>query len=207
MRIRLYSITSIFPQLLFLQRCHFLGRVAARLYDGLRHLHTFGYWSSDGMTWEEVKLKYTMEAKRILHQNTTEEDIAIYVHKRILEKTCCTNALFNEHFKTKSKFQFQIIIKLLFEIFRQYQVQISRTTGKSLVLFLMNSFHQQLKSWKDSWDRIIPLQWLEQLQSLIHQEQEQREDTVTITRKKWLPSFRIPRHRNDFLSSYQYASI
>ena len=31
------------------ERCHLPGRILARLYDGLRHMHDFGYWSQDGM--------------------------------------------------------------------------------------------------------------------------------------------------------------
>ena len=36
------------------ERCHLPARIVARLYDGLRHLHCFGYWKSQGMDWNEV---------------------------------------------------------------------------------------------------------------------------------------------------------
>lgn len=38
------------------ERCHLPARIVARLYDGLRHLHCFGYWKSQGMDWNEVCL-------------------------------------------------------------------------------------------------------------------------------------------------------
>lgn len=31
------------------ERCHLPGRILARLYDGLRHMHDFGYWSENGI--------------------------------------------------------------------------------------------------------------------------------------------------------------
>ena len=37
------------------------GRVTASLFDGFRHLAQFGYWSWDGMSWEEVWSKYERE--------------------------------------------------------------------------------------------------------------------------------------------------
>ena len=35
-------------------RCNVPGRVLASFYDGFRHFREFGYWRSDGLTWEEV---------------------------------------------------------------------------------------------------------------------------------------------------------
>lgn len=78
------------------ERCHLPGRMIARLYDGIRHLQTFGYWSSTGMTWEEVLLKYQAQAKRQLGKDATEEDILEFVYKRILEKSCESNAAVDE---------------------------------------------------------------------------------------------------------------
>jgi hypothetical protein len=77
------------------ERCHLPGRIAARLYDGLRHWQIFGYWSSDGMTWEEVKRKYGREARLALGVNATEDEVAMYIYRRIVDKACTTNSLFD----------------------------------------------------------------------------------------------------------------
>ena len=77
------------------ERCHLPGRIAARLYDGLRHWQIFGYWSSDGMTWEEVKRKYGREARLALGANATEDEVAMYIYRRIVDKACTTNSLFD----------------------------------------------------------------------------------------------------------------
>jgi len=72
------------------------GRLVARLYDGLRHLVDFGSWSSNGMTWEEVKQKYTREAREELGDSATEEDLQLFVYRRIVDRACVTNALFDQ---------------------------------------------------------------------------------------------------------------
>jgi hypothetical protein len=82
------------------------------------------------MTWEEVKLKYTMEAKRKLHKGATEEDIAMYVYNRIVEKTCCTNAVFDEAQKSglrKSKWSWPMVLTLLKGIFALEKINVGTT--------------------------------------------------------------------------------
>mmetsp|Transcript_14538 Transcript_14538/g.24161 ORF Transcript_14538/g.24161 Transcript_14538/m.24161 type:complete len:467 (-) Transcript_14538:257-1657(-) len=78
------------------ERCHLPGRLLARVYDGLRHLHYFGSWSASGMTWPEVKEKYRREARSILGEDATEEDIAMFVYRRIVDKSCSTNQFFDQ---------------------------------------------------------------------------------------------------------------
>lgn len=75
------------------ERCHLPQRVLARLYDGIRHLYVFGTWNSDGMTWEEVKAKYSAEALKLGYD--TDEDVLLYVHKRIVDKSSATNMIFD----------------------------------------------------------------------------------------------------------------
>lgn len=73
------------------ERCHLPGRLMARLLDGVRHLQTFGYWSSTGMTWEEIIFKYEMQIRQALGPDTSEELIQSYVYKKILDRACETN--------------------------------------------------------------------------------------------------------------------
>ena len=76
------------------ERCHLPARVIARMYDGLRHLYIFGSWNSDGMTWEEVKLKYSDEAKKLGLQS--DEEILLFVYNRIVDRSSVTNSQFDE---------------------------------------------------------------------------------------------------------------
>ena len=48
------------------ERCHLPGRVLSSIYDGVRHYQLFGYWSSEGMSVEKIKMKYKIEAIRVL---------------------------------------------------------------------------------------------------------------------------------------------
>lgn len=77
------------------ERSIFVARVLAELYDGIRHVQLFGYWSSEGMTWEEVKMKYRKEAKKVLGEEATAEIIDRYVYLRIIERACATNSVFD----------------------------------------------------------------------------------------------------------------
>jgi hypothetical protein len=56
----------------------------------------FGYWSSDGMSWNEVKEKYAREARKTLGEEVSEEIVALYVYRRILDRASASNALFDE---------------------------------------------------------------------------------------------------------------
>lgn len=78
------------------ERSNFVARVFAEVYDGLRHLQSFGYWSSTGMNWEEVKLKYRREAIQVLGSSAPKEEIDFHVYNRILERSCATNIVLDE---------------------------------------------------------------------------------------------------------------
>jgi uncharacterized iron-regulated protein len=86
-------------------------RIWARLFYGLTHMRTFGYWNSDGvralfsypgnfmvsdvlaagMTWEEIQVKYRRAAHHELGVEASEEDIRDHMYKQILCKSCATN--------------------------------------------------------------------------------------------------------------------
>lgn len=76
------------------ERCHLPARVIARVYDGLRHLYIFGTWNSDGMTWDEVKQKYSDEARKLGY--TSEEEILLFVYNRIVDRSSVTNSFFDD---------------------------------------------------------------------------------------------------------------
>jgi hypothetical protein len=78
------------------ERSHLPARILARVYDGCRHLHDFGSWASEGMTWPEVKRKYSREAIRQLGAQASQEEIDVFVYARIVNKSCSTNELFDE---------------------------------------------------------------------------------------------------------------
>jgi hypothetical protein len=75
------------------ERCRLPGRLVARLYDGMRHLIYFGSWAPDGMTWMEVKQKYSVMAKSALpaDQACDPDAVELYVYRKIVERACCTN--------------------------------------------------------------------------------------------------------------------
>ena len=77
------------------ERCHLPGRLLALFYDGIRHMHFFGSWSSTGMTWQEVQLKYQKAAKIALGSDASQEDIAFFVYRTIVQKSCSTNEFFD----------------------------------------------------------------------------------------------------------------
>lgn len=66
-------------------------RLFARFYDGFRHWLDFGSWAADGLTWPELKLKYTRQARRELGEHATNEQIEEFVYRKIVDKACCTN--------------------------------------------------------------------------------------------------------------------
>ena len=77
------------------ERCTVPGRVLAYVFDGFRHLKEFGTWSWEGMSWEEVWLKYENEIKTELSDYNPairKEGLTQEICKRILERSCATNA-------------------------------------------------------------------------------------------------------------------
>jgi hypothetical protein len=75
------------------ERCHLPGRLAATLFDGLRHLQTFGTWSGSGMTWPEVWSKYLTRAAAELGPDATEQQLQTRANELIVERACATNEL------------------------------------------------------------------------------------------------------------------
>jgi len=49
-----------------------------------------------GMTWAEVKEKYTREAYQVLGQDSANDIVEMYVYHRILERSCATNVVLDE---------------------------------------------------------------------------------------------------------------
>ena len=78
------------------ERCGLPASVAARFFDGVRHLQHFGYWRTDGLSWEELKAKYIQQVTR-LDPNATPEEIELNVYRMILDKSCSTNKIFDDY--------------------------------------------------------------------------------------------------------------
>ena len=78
------------------ERCHLVGRLAAELYDGIRHYYIYGSWRTKGLTWSEIKEKYRKEAFLTLGPEACADLVDMYVYRRIIEKACSTNPLFDE---------------------------------------------------------------------------------------------------------------
>lgn len=120
------------------ERCHLPARIIAKLYDGLRHLHSFGTWNSDGMSWTEVKQKYSLEAKA--QGCETEEDVLLFVYNRIVEKASATNPLFdeisasNQIMKADSNQMAFLLMKSIFEAPKIYH----RKSSKNSILSAIN---------------------------------------------------------------------
>jgi hypothetical protein len=95
-RARIAAEARIALRLYARERCHVHGRIFAEIYDGIRHVNVYGYWSSNGMRWEEIKLKYTQEAERTLGPNSSPELKTIYMCERILDKASSTNSVVDQ---------------------------------------------------------------------------------------------------------------
>ena len=78
------------------ERCVLHGRLLAMLYDGVRHVQTFGYWRNSGMTWQEVQAKYRRRAVEMLGEGASEEEVNQLVYELIVEKACETNQIFDQ---------------------------------------------------------------------------------------------------------------
>ena len=77
------------------ERCVLPGRLLANLYDGLRHLARYGSWNVGGITWGELLVKYKDEAYQSLGEDVDDESVTLFIHRRIVEKACMTNPLFD----------------------------------------------------------------------------------------------------------------
>jgi len=68
----------------------------ARIMDGVRHVQNFGYWSSSGMTCDEVLLKYERRVRSTLGEGADDHVVRLIAYRMILERACETNALVDE---------------------------------------------------------------------------------------------------------------
>jgi hypothetical protein len=93
-RARLASMARHAARLYARERCALPSRVTAALYDGFRHLKKYGTWSSTGQSWDEIWAKYEMQV-RAAAPTADERAVREAVCKRILEKSCCTNQMFD----------------------------------------------------------------------------------------------------------------
>lgn len=111
------------------ERCHLPARIIARVYDGLRHLYIFGSWNSDGMTWEEVKQKYALEARKLGCES--EEDVLLYVYKRIVDRSASTNQIFDDIARETTKGDMdsnQMFFLLLKSILESQKISVTNTS-------------------------------------------------------------------------------
>lgn len=76
------------------ERCALPSRVTAALYDGFRHLQAYGTWSWTGQSWDEIWAKYEGQI-RAAHPDADDSYVREAVCRRILEKSCCTNQMFD----------------------------------------------------------------------------------------------------------------
>lgn len=93
-RARLASMARHAARLYVRERCALPSRLVAQCYDGFRHLQKYGTWSWTGMTWEEVWSKYERQV-RAEAPGADDDEVRDLVSRRILEKSCCTNEMFD----------------------------------------------------------------------------------------------------------------
>lgn len=85
------------------ERSQVPGRVWATAYDGFRHLKTYGNWSGNGLSWEELWVKYEDEVLEELQEGLSdldndEVDLSNKVCLKILERSCITNSQIDDRF-------------------------------------------------------------------------------------------------------------
>lgn len=87
------------------ERCHLPGRLAAQVYDGFRSWKTWGTWSIEGMTWDQIWHKYETQIVEEYMEDVEDEgnhermdfdllqeEITAQICLRILERSCNTNS-------------------------------------------------------------------------------------------------------------------
>ena len=107
------------------ERCFLPGRLAARIYDGLRHFQLFGYWSCDGMNWTEVQEKYAKDARIQLGPDATPAEIEMFVYQKIVDRACATNAIF-DHYASQGTIEHGQLLTLIKGIFVVEKLKSSR---------------------------------------------------------------------------------
>ena len=138
------------------ERCFLPGRVAARIYDGLRHFQLFGYWSCDGMNWTEVKEKYARDAKLQLGPDASASDIEMYVYRKIVDRACATNAIF-DHYASQGSIEQSQLLALIKGVFAVEKMKTSRPRRLAKPL-IIDELEKQLDSERDfaTYERILP---------------------------------------------------
>ena len=138
------------------ERCFLPGRVAARIYDGLRHFQLFGYWSCDGMNWTEVKEKYARDAKLQLGLDASASDIEMYVYRKIVDRACATNAIF-DHYASQGSIEQSQLLALIKGVFAVEKMKTSRPRRLTKPL-IIDELEKQLDSERDfaTYERILP---------------------------------------------------
>jgi hypothetical protein len=110
------------------ERCNLWGRVAAVVYDGVRHFHTFGYWSNTGMSWQEVKDKYTRRAIVELGPEATDEDLLERVYELIVNRACSTNEMLDRVANKDNS-----IMEILFDVIDEFRRKGPRTEASGSI--------------------------------------------------------------------------
>lgn len=138
------------------ERCFLPGRVAARIYDGLRHFQLFGYWSCDGMNWTEVKEKYARDAKLQLGPDASASDIEMYVYRKIVDRACATNAIF-DHYASQGSIEKSQLLALIKGVFAVEKMKTSRPRRLAKPL-IIDEIERQLDSERDfaTFARTVP---------------------------------------------------
>lgn len=126
------------------ERCFLPGRVAARIYDGLRHFQLFGYWSCDGMNWTEVKEKYARDARLQLGPEASSTDIEMYVYRKIVDRACATNAIF-DHYASQGSIEQGQLVTLIKGIFAIEKIKLSRPPRLETKNVIIEEMEKQLE--------------------------------------------------------------
>lgn len=126
------------------ERCYLPGRVAARIYDGLRHFQLFGYWSCNGMNWTEVKEKYAREARLQLGDEATSTEIEMFVYRKIVDRACATNAIF-DHYASQGSIEHGQLLTLITGIFAVEKLKLSRPPRRGEKAIITAELEKQLE--------------------------------------------------------------
>lgn len=126
------------------ERCYLPGRVAARIYDGIRHFQLFGYWSCDGMNWTEVKEKYARDARAQIGEDAAAADIEMFVYRKIVDRACATNAIF-DHYASQGSIEHRQLLTLITGIFAIEKLKLSRPPRRGEKAIIIEELEKQLE--------------------------------------------------------------
>jgi len=96
------------------ERCNMFGRIISIAYDGIRHFIKYGFWSSKGLSWDELWSKYEEQVIQEIWDEWRDNrgpspatyssmEISSRICAKILEKSCATNISLDNFFFLKSK--------------------------------------------------------------------------------------------------------